>query len=151
MFFISLCDFINYKAVCYCQIHYLFCCKKPNLKTIDIINIVFFINSYCLFIKIVIFTSNRKEFKKGSYDLALLDYKMPNMNGFELYTEIRKVDKKVKVCFITAFEIYYEELRKKFQSFYESSAYDKEDIKLFIQKPIEIDELVRQIKEELAS
>jgi len=76
---------------------------------------------------------------------------MPNMNGFELYTEIRKVDKKVKVCFITAFEIYYEELRKKFQSFYESSAYDKEDIKLFIQKPIEIDELVRQIREELAS
>jgi DNA-binding response OmpR family regulator len=43
------------------------------------------------------------EFKKGSYDLILLDYKMPNMNGFELYTEIIKIDDKVKVCFITAF------------------------------------------------
>jgi len=86
------------------------------------------------------------EFKKGSYDLILLDYKMPNMNGFELYKEIRKIDDKVKVYFITAIEIYHEELEKKFRS-----AYDKEDIKLFIQKPIEIDELVRQIKEKLAS
>jgi DNA-binding response OmpR family regulator len=85
------------------------------------------------------------EFKKGSYDLILLDYRMPNMNGFELYTEIRKIDDKVKICFITAFEIYYEELRKKFHL-----AYDNEDIKL-IQKPIEIDELVRQIRGQLAS
>ncbi|MFZ0511945.1 MAG: response regulator [Candidatus Nitrosopolaris sp.] len=73
------------------------------------------------------------EFKKGSYDLILLDYKMPNMNGFELYREIRKIDDKVKVCFITAFEINYD---------YESSAYDED---LFIQKPIEIDERVSQI------
>ena len=84
------------------------------------------------------------EFEKGSYDL-ILDYKMPNMNGFELYNEIRRIDDKVKICFITAIEIYYEELKKKFRS-----AYDKEDIKL-IQKPIEIDELVRQIREMLAS
>jgi DNA-binding response OmpR family regulator len=85
------------------------------------------------------------EFKKGSYDLILLDYKMPNMNGYELYKEIRKIDDKVKVYFITAIEIYHEELEKKFRS-----AYDNEGIKL-IQKPIEIDELVRQIREELAS
>jgi two-component system catabolic regulation response regulator CreB/two-component system response regulator ChvI len=85
------------------------------------------------------------EFKDGSYDLILLDYKMPNMNGFELFTEIRKIDRKVKVCFITAFEVYHEELRKQFHP-----VYDNEDIKL-IQKPIEIDELVRQIREQLAS
>jgi len=83
------------------------------------------------------------EFKKGSYDLILLDDKMPNMNGFEIYTKIRKIDDKVKICIISAFDIYQEELRKKFQL-----AYDEEDI-LFIQKPIEIDELVRQIKGEL--
>jgi DNA-binding response OmpR family regulator len=35
------------------------------------------------------------DLKNGSYNLALLDYKMPNMNGFELYQEIRKVDTKV--------------------------------------------------------
>ena len=84
------------------------------------------------------------EFKKGSYDLILLDDKMPNMNGFEIYTKIRKIDDKVKICIITAFDIHQEELRKKFQL-----PYDKEDTKLFIQKPIEIDELVRQIKGEL--
>jgi len=26
---------------------------------------------------------------------------MPKMNGFELYNEIRKIDDKVKVCFVT--------------------------------------------------
>jgi DNA-binding response OmpR family regulator len=31
------------------------------------------------------------DFKKGSYDLVLIDYKMPNMNGFELHREIRKM------------------------------------------------------------
>jgi DNA-binding response OmpR family regulator len=87
------------------------------------------------------------EFKKGSYDLILLDYRMPKMNGFELYTEIRKVDDKVKICFLTAFEMYYEELRKKFHS---TNDNDNEDIKL-IKKPIEIDELVRQIRGQLAS
>jgi hypothetical protein len=34
------------------------------------------------------------------------------MNGFELYTEIQKIDNQVKVCFITAGEMYYNELRK---------------------------------------
>jgi DNA-binding response OmpR family regulator len=32
-------------------------------------------------------------FKPGYYDLILLDVKMPQMNGFELYEEIRKKDK----------------------------------------------------------
>ena len=92
-------------------------------------------------------------FKKGSYDLILLDYKMPNMNGFELYAEIRKIDDKVRVCFITAFEI-YEELKKKFRSSSNaSSQYKREevDVKCFIQKPIDIEELVKRIKKELNS
>src|SRR6266702_1570957 len=54
--------------------------------------------------------------RRGSYDLAHIEYKMPNMNGFELYREIRKIDERIKVCFITAFEVYHEELKKKFQS-----------------------------------
>ncbi|MFZ0895772.1 MAG: hypothetical protein WAZ77_14845 [Candidatus Nitrosopolaris sp.] len=32
------------------------------------------------------------EFKEGAYDLVILDYKMPNLNGFELYKE-RKMRK----------------------------------------------------------
>jgi len=35
----------------------------------------------------------------------LFDVHMPNMNGFELYREIRKINRKVKVCFITAYEL----------------------------------------------
>jgi CheY-like chemotaxis protein len=31
---------------------------------------------------------------------------MPNMNGYEFYREIRKIDTKVKVCFLTASEIH---------------------------------------------
>ena len=29
-------------------------------------------------------------FRKRSYDLLILDIKMPKMNGFELYTKIKK-------------------------------------------------------------
>ncbi|HKG29649.1 MAG TPA: response regulator, partial [Nitrososphaeraceae archaeon] len=48
-------------------------------------------------------------FKASSYDLVLLDIKMPKMNGFELCQEIKKEDEKVKVCFLTAFEPSHEE------------------------------------------
>ncbi|MCA1837445.1 MAG: hypothetical protein LC674_01270 [Actinobacteria bacterium] len=30
--------------------------------------------------------------------------RMPKMNGFELYEKMKKVDNKVKVCFLTAGE-----------------------------------------------
>src|SRR6476620_6645743 len=54
------------------------------------------------------------DFKSGSYNLVLIDYKMPNMNGLELYREIRKIDAKVKICFVTAFDIYLESLKRNF-------------------------------------
>lgn len=53
-------------------------------------------------------------FKAGVYDLLLLDIRMPNINGFELYEELKKIDDKPKVCFITAYELYYEALKKDF-------------------------------------
>ena len=31
--------------------------------------------------------------------LLILDINMPKMNGFELYTKIKRIDDKVKVCF----------------------------------------------------
>ena len=40
-----------------------------------------------------------QSFKPRYYDLVILDIKMPDMNGFELYRLIRKKDKRVKVCF----------------------------------------------------
>jgi two-component SAPR family response regulator len=53
-------------------------------------------------------------FKPGFYGLLLLDVKMPQINGFELYEKIKKIDSEVKACFITAHEVYYESLREIF-------------------------------------
>ena len=41
-------------------------------------------------------------FKPDYYNLVILDIKMPKMNGFELYAELKKKDSKIKACFITA-------------------------------------------------
>ena len=41
-----------------------------------------------------------EKFKAYSYDLAILDIKMPDLNGFALYREIKRLDKKIKVCFL---------------------------------------------------
>jgi CheY-like chemotaxis protein len=54
------------------------------------------------------------KFEAGLYDLLLLDIRMPNLNGFELYREIKEMDHETKVCFITAYETYYEQLKKRF-------------------------------------
>jgi DNA-binding NtrC family response regulator len=81
-------------------------------------------------------------FKSGFYDLLLVDVRMPKMNGFELYQEIEKIDKKAKVCFITAFEVYYHALKEIFPTL---------EVGCFIRKPIEIDDLVKKINSELHS
>ena len=78
------------------------------------------------------------KYKPGLYDLVILDIKMPKMDGFELYQEIKKKDNNANVCFLTASELYYEEFRKK--------DYCALDRNLFIRKPIENEELVKQIK-----
>ena len=52
-------------------------------------------------------------FKPDYYDLVILDIKMPKMDGFELYDELKKKDSDAKICFLTASEPYYKEFRKK--------------------------------------
>ena len=81
-------------------------------------------------------------FKAGLYDLLLIDIKMPKMNGFELYREIEKMDNKAKVCFITAFEVYYKSLRELFPTV---------KVDCYIKKPITTDDLVERIKSELVT
>lgn len=82
-------------------------------------------------------------FKPSYYDLVVLDIKMPKMNGFELYTEIQKIDNQVKVCFITAGEMFYNELRK--GNGEEEEEYCRLDEDRFLQKPIPSVELVNSI------
>jgi DNA-binding response OmpR family regulator len=78
-----------------------------------------------------------EKLKPGFYGLIILDVKMPQMDGFELYREIKKVDRKAKICFLTASELYYENFRKeKFADL---------DNELFIIKPISNAELLKKI------
>ena len=79
-------------------------------------------------------------FKTGIYDLLLLDVKMPKINGFELYRHMSKIDDKIKVCFMSAFESYADEFKTAFPNQSESC---------FTRKPISIDELAKRIKEQL--
>jgi two-component system, OmpR family, response regulator len=44
-------------------------------------------------------------FKNRSYDLLIISIVMPHMNGFELAKQIRKIDYKVKTCFLIAGQI----------------------------------------------
>jgi len=81
-------------------------------------------------------------FKCDVYDLLLLDIKMPKLNGLEFYYRMKEIDKKVKVCFITASEIYY---------------YEKITEEIFtllgtrrlFRKPIKLEVLVNVLRKEL--
>jgi len=79
-----------------------------------------------------------ENFQDGLYDLILLDIKMSG-DGFRLYQKIKMVDKRVKICFLTATEFFHEEIRKE-QGFGEFNQ------ETFLRKPIEIKDLVRAIK-----
>jgi DNA-binding response OmpR family regulator len=77
-------------------------------------------------------------FRMGVYDLIILDIKMPKMNGFELYREIKKIDRGVQVCFLTAGEMYYGAY---------GDIFDKLGANYFIRKPIENVELLKRLND----
>jgi CheY-like chemotaxis protein len=62
------------------------------------------------------------------------------MDGFELYTKIREKDPKVKICFLTASEMYYEKFRKARLEFGRIIGED-----CFIQKPIKNEDLIKKL------
>ena len=73
----------------------------------------------------------------------ILDIVMPKMDGFELYERLKKVDPGINVCFLTASEMYHEEMRG-----VEHCALNKD---LFLQKPISTDDLIREINNKINS
>jgi DNA-binding NtrC family response regulator len=76
-------------------------------------------------------------FKPNEFGLLILDIRMPNMNGFELYKKLRIIDDNVEVCFITAFEDYHEEFKDSFPTL--------DEAKHFIRKPKAIEDLVNHV------
>ena len=79
-------------------------------------------------------------YKSNFYDLVILDIKMPKMDGFELYNKIKERDPEVKICFLTASELFYEEFRKTRYMLGEKLGEE-----YFIQKPIKTDDLVQKM------
>jgi DNA-binding response OmpR family regulator len=77
-----------------------------------------------------------ENFKPGSYDLLLIDIKMREMDGFELYDKLRKIDNNINVCFLTAAQEYYNKYKERY------SWMQKE---CFITKPITLNNLVNTI------
>jgi two-component system, OmpR family, response regulator ChvI len=75
-------------------------------------------------------------FKPRLYDIVLLDFKMPKMYGYELYDEMKKIDNKVKVCFMTATYQNYEGLRTAFPTI---------ELECYIQKPVANKDLIRRV------
>ena len=82
-------------------------------------------------------------FKPDIYHLVIIDIMMPRMNGFALYEQLKKIDPDIKVCFLTASEMYHEEMRG-----IEYSTLSKD---LFLQKPISTDDLIREINKKINS
>jgi CheY-like chemotaxis protein len=81
------------------------------------------------------------DFKPRFYDLIILDIKMPKLNGFELYAEIQKRDSQVKMCFVTADEMYYNEVRKQGEQ-----QYCVLDTERFLRKPISSADLLKRVE-----
>jgi len=78
-------------------------------------------------------------FKPGSYDLLVIDIKMREMDGFELYDKLRKMDNNINVCFLTAAQEYYDKYKERYSS-----------EECFITKPIALKNLVNTINSVLS-
>jgi DNA-binding response OmpR family regulator len=80
------------------------------------------------------------EFKPNWYDLLLVDFNMPKMDGLEFSDKVLEQDINVKVCFVTATEVNIQALKEQRPSM---------SIGCFIKKPVTIEKLVSRVKAEL--
>jgi len=75
-------------------------------------------------------------YKPRQFNLLVFDIHMPKLNGFELYRLIKKLDEHVVVCFLTAYEEYFDEFKKSFPSM---------EMKYFIRKPNPMKDLIERV------
>jgi two-component system, OmpR family, response regulator ChvI len=80
-----------------------------------------------------------ENFKSGLYDLLILDIKMPVMNGFQLYEQLKQIDLNVKVLFLTALTDLQE------YNAFKMEVFPKEGQRHFVQKPIENEQILERI------
>lgn len=79
-------------------------------------------------------------FEPDVYDLLLIDVRLPEIDGLNLCNELLKIDDKVKVCFITAYELHEEEVRRRVSGL---------QTECIIKKPVTFDALVGRINSQL--
>jgi len=84
-----------------------------------------------------------QNFKSGLYQLLILDIKMPNMDGIELFNRMNKEDDKVRVCFFSASEL--------LNSIYQNFIQEFPNRFLFLPKPISIHKVTEQIEQFLST
>ena len=80
-----------------------------------------------------------ENFKSSRYDLLILDIKMPVMNGFQLYAQMKKIDLNIKALFLTALTDLQE------YDAFKKEVFPKEGQRHFIQKPIENEDMLVRI------
>ena len=76
---------------------------------------------------------------RNRYDLLILDIKMPVMNGFQLYAQMKKIDINIKALFLTALTDLQE------YDAFKKEVFPKEGQRHFIQKPIENEEIIERV------
>jgi CheY-like chemotaxis protein len=82
-------------------------------------------------------------FKPSTFDLVILDIRMPVMNGFQLYQKLKSIDDNVKVCFLSAvhdlsdYEEDYPDI---------INAIEKDKMKCFLDKPVGSEQLKTLVK-----
>ena len=85
-------------------------------------------------------------FKAGLYDVVILDIKMPKINGFELWRQMKLIDNTSNVCFMTAFDTRKGDLNGDSILFNKNKYNDNnENHPHIIQKPVTLNELIRQV------
>ena len=82
-----------------------------------------------------------QKFAPGQYDMVMLDVRMPDIDGFSLYEKLKAIDSKIKVTFMTAFDVAYLDMFQEKFPFLPERAY--------IKKPLVIRTLVKLLKSEL--
>lgn len=70
-------------------------------------------------------------FKHGNFDLAILDVELPEMNGFDLTKEIKKINKNFPVILITGYS-----------HLYRPQDVLRLDVEAFLKKPLNIIDLI---------
>jgi CheY-like chemotaxis protein len=78
-------------------------------------------------------------FEADFYDLLIIDIKMPQMNGLELYKEVKKNDKRVKVFFLTALSDMHD------YDAVNEEVFPKEGERYLLSKPIENEDILKRI------